>query len=166
MTPTPPPAFPWWGVEIWAPHDPSWTFNSPVPAPTSIFMAGMGMGQEGHHWGGGSPSAHPALGRSWGCWGMGIKSRRENILQQVQLATGLNGCQPARKSQTHLCSSVGHQMGPGLVFWAGVIWGGWARLEGGLAAPGRDAHTPPAFPHIYPGIFSLFYQLEVRLLLG
>lgn len=83
---------------------------------------------------------------------MGIKSRRENILQQVQLATGLNGCQPARKSQTHLCSSVGHQMGPGLVFWAGVIWGGWAGLERGwLLQPGML--TPRLHSFIFIPVF-------------
>lgn len=79
-----------------------------------------------------SPAARPGLGGSLGLLGgLEIKSRRENILQQVQLATGLNGCQPARKSQTHLCSSVGHQMGPGLVFWAGVSLGGWGECERG-----------------------------------
>lgn len=129
-------------------------------------MARMGRGREGHPLGGGLLLPVQPWGLPEAAGGMGIKSRRENILQQVQPAPGLNGCQPARKSQTHLCSSVGHQMGPGLVFWAGVVGGGWARLEGGLAAPARDAHTPPAFPHIYPGIFSLFYQLEVGPLLG
>lgn len=124
------------------------------------------MGREGHHLGGVSFCPPSPVGRLGLLGEMGIKSRRENILQQVQLATGLNGCQPARKSQTHLCSSVGHQMGPGLVFWAGVMLGGLGKAGGGLVAPARDAHTPPAFPHIYPGIFSLFYQLEVRPLLG
>lgn len=124
-------------------------------ASTSIFMAGTGAGQEGRHVGEGGL---PLPVQPWGVPGTagegGIKSRRENILQQVQLATGLNGCQPAQKSQTHLCSSVGHQMGPGLVFWAGVSLGGLGKsLWGGLAAPARDAYTLPAFPRILSLVF-------------
>lgn len=106
-------------------------------------------------WGGGVSRCLSSPGECLGLLGRGgIKSRRENILQQVQLATGLNGCQPARKSQTHLCSSVGHQMGPGLVFWAGVSLGGLGKsLGGGLAAPARDTYTLPAFPRILSLVF-------------
>lgn len=100
-----------------------------------------------------SPTACPALGVPEAAGRGENKSRRENIQQQVQLATGLNGCQPAWKSQPHLCSSVGHQMGPGLVFWAGVSLGGLGKRQRGLASPAWADHMPPAFPRIFSQVF-------------
>ena len=127
----------------------SCAFNSALSCFHIQIYGGTGTGQEGCHLGRGLllpawPWGVPGAAGEPG--GGGIKSRRENILQQVQLATGLNGCQPAWKSQTHLCSSVGHQMGPGLVFWAGVSLGGWGEGWGGwLPWPGTltpRLHSP------------------------
>lgn len=98
--------------------------SSPVLfAQTSPFLLGKPTGP--------ARGGLPAPPGAWGCWGLaGIKSSRENILQQVQLATGLNGCQPALKSRAHLRSSVGHQMGPASYFGPGLAPGGAGATTG------------------------------------
>lgn len=58
-------------------------------------------------------------------WGLGVGRNGElGSRQQVLLLTALTVCQSPLRSIAHLCSSVGGQMGPRLVFLASVRLGG------------------------------------------
>lgn len=56
--------------------------------------------------------------------GLGGAAEVGGMGQQVPLLTALTGCQSLLKSRAHLRSSVGRQMGPGLIFLDSVRLGG------------------------------------------
>lgn len=61
----------------------------------------------------------------WPLPGLGVGQNGEmGSRQQVLLLTALTVCQSPLKSIAHLCSSVGGQMGPSLVFLDPVRVGG------------------------------------------
>ena len=95
----------------------------PAPHQWVRLFVGPALGCSSWSAGGASPFRGGGRVLATGSWAQEGRQKGESR-QQVPLLTALTGCQLPLKSRAHLRSSVGQQMGPGLIFLDSVTLGG------------------------------------------